>query len=61
MYKLERIPTGKEGKKYIRKLVDNGAVEGMSGKKYYGVDGRNLDDDSVCLQRLHDNLKNYGL
>ena len=55
------LPSVEQGKKYIRKLVDNGAVEGMSGKKYYGVDGRNLDDDSVCLQRLHDNLKNYGL
>ena len=43
------------------KLVDSGAVEGMSGKKYYGVDGRNLDDDSSCLQRLHDHLKNHGL
>ena len=55
------LPSVEEGKEYIRKLVDKGAVEGMSGKKYYGVDGRDLDNDSVCLRSLHKFLKNYGL
>ena len=55
------LPSVDLSKEYIMKLVDSGAVEGMSGKKYYGVDGRNLDDDSSCLQRLHDHLKNHGL
>ena len=39
------LPSVDLSKEYIMKLVDSGAVEGMSGKKYYGVDRRNLDDN----------------
>lgn len=40
-------------KKIIIKSVDLGAVEGLSGKKIYAVDGRGLKEDSKCLDQLH--------
>lgn len=48
--------SAEEAKKIIIKIVDLGAVEGMSGESIYAVDGRNLDEDSVCLNDLHNYL-----
>ena len=47
----------KEAKRLIKKCVDIGAVEGLTGEKKYAVDGRELEEDSVCLKDLHDYLK----
>jgi hypothetical protein len=46
-----------DAKELIIKSVDLGAVEGMSGDSVYAVDGRNLEEDSVCLSQLHDYLR----
>ncbi|MEC7881001.1 MAG: glutamate cyclase domain-containing protein [Chloroflexota bacterium] len=46
-----------DAKELIIKSVDLGAVEGMSGDSSYAVDGRNLEEDSVCLSQLHDYLR----
>ena len=46
-----------DAKKLIIKSVDLGAVEGMSGDSAYAVDGRNLEEDSVCLSQLHEYLR----
>ena len=45
----------------IKKCVDLGAVEGLTGEKKYAVDGRNLEKDSVCLNDLHIYLKNKSI
>ena len=45
----------------IKKCVDLGAVEGLTGEKKYAVDGRNLEEDSVCLNELHCYLKNKSI
>ena len=46
-----------DAKELITKSVDLGAVEGMSGDSIYAVDGRNLEEDSICLIQLHEYLK----
>tara|TARA_Y100001960_G_scaffold261261_1_gene282054 strand:- start:420 stop:1265 length:846 start_codon:yes stop_codon:yes gene_type:complete len=46
-----------DAKELITKSVDLGAVEGMSGDSIYAVDGRNLDEDSICLTQLHEYLE----
>ena len=46
-----------DAKKLIIKSVDLGAVEGMAGDSAYAVDGRNLEEDSVCLSQLHEYLR----
>ena len=46
-----------DAKELITKSVDLGAVEGMSGDSIYAVDGRNLEEDSICLIQLHEYLE----
>ena len=37
----------------VRKTVDAGAVDGMSAKQEYRVDGFTLEENSQTVQRLH--------
>tara|TARA_B100000902_G_scaffold179149_1_gene172337 strand:+ start:961 stop:1818 length:858 start_codon:yes stop_codon:yes gene_type:complete len=50
------LPGIEDAKNIIKKTVDLGAVEGLTGEKKYAVDGRELEGDSVCLKDLHDYL-----
>ena len=50
-----------QAKDLIRKTVDAGAVEGFTGISTYGVDGRDLEEDSVCLKDLNNYLSSLGL
>ena len=43
----------KDGIKLIEKAYNLGAVEGMSGEFKPWVDGRSLDEDKVCLEKLN--------
>ena len=55
------LPKINDAMDIIKKTVDLGAVEGLSGKKIYAVDGRSLEDDSVCLKDLHNYLDNKSI
>jgi len=47
------LPSVDEGMKMIKKSVDLGAVEGLSGEAKPWVDGRSLDKDKICLEKLN--------
>ena len=55
------MPSLNSAKNLIKKSVDLGAVEGLTGEKKYAVDGRDLDEDSICLNNLHEYLKNKSI
>ncbi|MEC7157161.1 MAG: glutamate cyclase domain-containing protein [Chloroflexota bacterium] len=58
---INLLPSLNDAKNLIKKCVDLGAVEGLTGEKKYAVDGRDLEKDSVCLNDLHDYLKNKAI
>ena len=60
LVKQNLLISADEAKKLIIKSVDLGAVEGLTGKSDYAVDGRDLEDDSVCIVQLHAFLKELG-
>jgi hypothetical protein len=60
LVKQNLLISADEAKKLIIKSVDLGAVEGLTGKSDYAVDGRDLEDDSVCIVQLHDFLNELG-
>ena len=45
----------------MKKTVDLGAVDGMSAKQEYKVDGFTLEENSQTLQALHDYLGDRGI
>ena len=45
----------------MRQTVDAGAVDGMSAKQDYRVDGFTLEENSQTVQRLHDLLAAEGI
>ena len=45
----------------VRRTVDAGAVDGMSAKQEYRVDGFTLEENSRTVQRLHDLLAAEGI
>ena len=45
----------------VRQTVDAGAVDGMSAKQDYRVDGFTLEENSQTVQRLHDLLAAEGI
>jgi len=47
------LPSVDEGKQMIQKSVSLGAVEGLSGEAKPWVDGRSLDEDKICLEKLN--------
>ena len=55
------LPSLDGAKNLIKKSVDLGAVEGLTGEKKYAVDGRDLHEDSICLNNLHEYLKNKSI
>ena len=47
------LPSVEEGKQMIQESVSLGAVEGLSGEAKPWVDGRSLDKDKICLEKLN--------
>ena len=47
------LPSVKKGKELIEKSVELGAVEGLSGESKPWVDGRSLEKDQICLEKLN--------
>jgi len=51
--KYNYLPSVQDGKDMIEECVRLGAVEGLSGDKKPWVDGRSLEQDQICLQKLN--------
>ena len=55
------LPSIKEEQALVKKTVDLGAVDGMSARQEYKVDGFTLAENSQTLQALHDYLSARGV
>ncbi|MBI4305602.1 MAG: DUF4392 domain-containing protein [Chloroflexi bacterium] len=55
------LPSVNEEKEWVEKLVQAGAVEGMSGEKKPWVDGFPPDENAVCLRDLYALLRESNL
>ena len=55
------LPSIEEEQALVKKTVDLGAVDGMSGKQEYKVDGFTLEENSQTLQALHHYLSARGV
>jgi len=51
--KMNLIPSVQKGKNLIDLAYKLGAVEGMSGESKPWVDGRSLEKDKICLEKLN--------
>ena len=47
------LPSVEKGKDLIKQAYELGAVEGMSGESKAWVDGRSLEEDKICLEKLN--------
>ncbi len=55
------LPSIAEEQQLLRDTVDLGAVDGMSAKQEYKVDGFTIEENSQTLQALHDHLAAMGI
>ncbi len=55
------LPSIEEEQELLRNTVDLGAVDGMSAKREYKVDGFTIAENSQTLQALHDHLASIGV
>ena len=55
------LPSIEEEQQLLRDTVDLGAVDGMSAKQEYKVDGFTIEENSQTLQALHDHLTEIGI
>ena len=55
------LPSIEEEQQLLRDTVDLGAVDGMSAKQEYKVDGFTIEENSQALQALHDHLASLGI
>ena len=55
------LPSIEDEQDLVKKTVDLGAVDGMSAKQEYKVDGFTLEENSQTLQALHDYLSDRGI
>ena len=55
------LPSIEEEQQLVMKTVDLGAVDGMSAKQEYKVDGFTLAENSQTVQALHDYLADRGI
>ena len=55
------LPSIEEEQQLLRDTVDLGAVDGMSSKQEYKVDGFTIEENSQALQALHDHLASVGV
>jgi len=55
------LPSVQEEEDMIRRMVDAGAVDGVSGNKEYLVDAFSLSENGKILASLHEVLSEHGL
>ncbi len=54
------LPSVEQGYEWVKRNVEVGAVEGMSGEAKDWVDGRDPEADAMCLRDLHDFVAAQG-
>lgn len=59
--KQNLLPVKEVEQKLLKRIVDLGAVDGMSGRCEYKVDGFSLDENSQTVERLHRFLADHGV
>ena len=59
--KRNLLPTAEEEEEVIRRMVDLGAVDGISTQRVYAVDGFPLEENRRTLERLNALLSEQGL
>jgi D-glutamate cyclase-like, C-terminal len=50
------LPSVRQGREWVDRIVEVGAVDGLSGERKNWVDGRSPDEDDCCLRALHELL-----
>ena len=55
------LPSVEEERDLVRQVADHGAVDGMSAKSEYKVDGFSLEENSEMVARLHELLAAEGV
>ena len=55
------LPSVEEEQEIVRRTVDAGAVDGMSAKQEYRVDGFTLEENSQTVEALHGLLAERGI
>ena len=55
------LPSIEAERDLVKRTVDQGAVDGMSTKSEYRVDGFSLEENSRTVSRLHELLAHHGL
>ncbi len=55
------LPSVEADQDLIKRTVDQGAVDGMSNKPEYKVDGFTLEENSQTLVQLHEHLEKRGV
>jgi hypothetical protein len=59
--KKSLLPSTQQEEEVIRRMVDLGAVDGISTQRVYAVDGFSLEENGRTLERLHALLSEQGL
>lgn len=54
------LPSVEQGREWLRQIVEQGAVEGISGERKPWVDGRTPEEDDYCLRELQALLERGG-
>ena len=55
------LPSVKEERALVERMVDLGAVDGSNGEQAYRVDGFTLEENSQALEQLHQLLAEEGI
>ena len=55
------LPSIEEEQDLVKRTVNMGAVDGMSTKQEYKVDGFTLEENSQALVKLHEYLAQQGI
>jgi hypothetical protein len=55
------LPSVEEEQEWIKRAVNMGAVDGITTKQDYKVDGFTLEENSQTLQHLHEFLASHGV
>lgn len=50
------LPSVEQGREWVKRIVEVGAVDGLSGERKDWVDGRSPEEDSYCLRALQELL-----
>ncbi|MBE3099759.1 MAG: DUF4392 domain-containing protein [Planctomycetes bacterium] len=55
------LPSVERAHGWVRRIVEAGGVDGLTGERKDWVDGRSPEEDALCLRALHSLLKRSGV